>query len=174
MQPRRSRGRRPLGSRNNGLRRAIQYLGRYRKQASLPYLFLIVATLSQLAVPRLVRNILDAVTRGALANAILPRLQSAPAGIQENVLQQIGTTLEQLLADQSGAERALFGAGLAILVFAALRGLFAFLQAYWAERNSQNVAFEMRNDLFAKIQRLSFSYHDRNQTGQLMIRPPTT
>jgi ATP-binding cassette subfamily B multidrug efflux pump len=28
----------------------------------------------------------------------------------------------------------------------------------------------MRNDLYAKIQRLSFSYHDRNQTGQLMIR----
>ncbi len=48
--------------------------------------------------------------------------------------------------------------------------LFAFLQAYWAERNSQAVAFDLRNDLFAKIQRLSFSYHDRNQTGQLMIR----
>ncbi len=32
------------------------------------------------------------------------------------------------------------------------------------------MAFEIRNDLFAKIQRLSFSYHDRNQTGQLMIR----
>src|SRR3970282_1703205 len=46
----------------------------------------------------------------------------------------------------------------------------AFLQAYWAERNSQAVAFDLRNDLFAKIQRLSFSYHDRNQTGQLMIR----
>jgi ATP-binding cassette subfamily B protein len=28
----------------------------------------------------------------------------------------------------------------------------------------------MRNDLYAKIQRLSFSYHDRTQTGQLMIR----
>jgi ATP-binding cassette subfamily B protein len=28
----------------------------------------------------------------------------------------------------------------------------------------------MRNELFAKIQGLSFSYHDRNQTGQLMIR----
>ena len=56
------------------------------------------------------------------------------------------------------------------MVFAALRGVFAFLQAYWAERNSQSMAFDMRNDLFAKIQRLSFSYHDRNQTGQLMIR----
>jgi len=44
------------------------------------------------------------------------------------------------------------------------------LQAYWAERNSQAVAFDLRNDLFAKIQRLSFSYHDQNQTGQLMIR----
>jgi ATP-binding cassette subfamily B protein len=32
------------------------------------------------------------------------------------------------------------------------------------------VAFDLRNDLFSKIQRLSFSYHDRNQTGQLMIR----
>jgi len=32
------------------------------------------------------------------------------------------------------------------------------------------VAFDFRNELFAKIQRLSFSYHDRNQTGQLMIR----
>ena len=56
------------------------------------------------------------------------------------------------------------------MIFAVLRGVFAFLQAYWAERNSQSVAFDLRNDLFAKIQRLSFSYHDRNQTGQLMIR----
>ncbi len=170
MQRERFRNRRGAGPRNNGLRRAIQYLGRYRKQASLPYLFLIVATLSQLAVPRLVRNIIDAVTRGAIANALLPRLENAPAGIRESVLRQIGTTLEQLLADQSGAERALLGAGTAILVFALLRGLFAFLQVYWAERNSQDVAFELRNDLFAKIQRLSFSYHDRNQTGQLMVR----
>jgi len=38
------------------------------------------------------------------------------------------------------------------------------------ERASQSVAFDLRNELFAKIQRLSFSYHDRNRTGQLMIR----
>jgi ATP-binding cassette subfamily B protein len=39
-----------------------------------------------------------------------------------------------------------------------------------AEKVSQEMAFDFRNDLFAKIQHLSFSYHDRNQTGQLMIR----
>ena len=59
---------------------------------------------------------------------------------------------------------------LAIVVFSVVRALFAFGQQYNAERISQNVAFDFRNELFAKIQRLSFSYHDRNQTGQLMIR----
>jgi ATP-binding cassette subfamily B protein len=39
-----------------------------------------------------------------------------------------------------------------------------------SEKAGQSVAFDFRNDLFAKIQRLSFSYHDRNRTGQLMIR----
>ena len=39
-----------------------------------------------------------------------------------------------------------------------------------AEKTSQGVAFDFRNEIFAKMQALSFSYHDRNQTGQLMIR----
>ncbi len=59
---------------------------------------------------------------------------------------------------------------MAILGFAALRALFAFSQQFNAERLSQNLAYDFRGELFAKIQRLSFSYHDRNQTGQLMIR----
>jgi ATP-binding cassette subfamily B protein len=61
-------------------------------------------------------------------------------------------------------------AGLIIVIFAVARGLFTFAQTYMSQALSQNIAFELRNDLFAKIQRLSFSYHDRNQTGQLMIR----
>ena len=32
------------------------------------------------------------------------------------------------------------------------------------------MAFDLRTELFAKIQNLSFSYHDRTQTGQLMVR----
>jgi ATP-binding cassette subfamily B protein len=76
----------------------------------------------------------------------------------------------QLEADVTNAPGILITAIIAIIIFAALRGLFAFLQAYWAEKNSQAVAYDLRNDLYAKIQRLSFSYHDKNQTGQLMIR----
>jgi ATP-binding cassette subfamily B protein len=61
-------------------------------------------------------------------------------------------------------------AGVTIVVFAIARGLFSFTQAYASQVLSHNIAFDLRNDLFAKIQRLSFSYHDRNRTGQLMIR----
>ncbi len=161
------RGARPS---NTGLRRAIQYLGRYRREAVLPYLFLIIATLSQLAVPHMVRNIIDAVTHGVIANAIVPKLSEIPASFLPTILDKLGTTEAQLRFDYDNAERLLLQALVAIVVFAALRGLFAFLQVFWAERNSQSVAFDLRNDLFAKIQRLSFSYHDRNQTGQLMVR----
>ena len=182
MSPHPPTGRRGSRPDNRGLQRALQYLGRYRRQAVLPYLFLIVATLSQLAVPRLVRAIIDAVTDGAIARAVLENLDKLPAQFASLALPQILSFLDfpadwsletltaELTARRDGAPQALLTAALAIVGFAALRGLFAFLQAYWAEKNSQAVAFDLRNDLFAKIQRLSFSYHDRNRTGQLMIR----
>ncbi len=164
------------------LGRALRYLARYRQEALLPYIFLIVATLSQLAVPRMVRNIIDAVTQGIVAQSVLDGLERIPAAFFNQALPTIldllnkpaDTTYEQLVEqltfDVTNAPQALTTAIIAIVIFSALRGLFAFLQVYWAERNSQNVAFDLRNDLFSKIQNLSFSYHDRNQTGQLMVR----
>lgn len=53
---------------------------------------------------------------------------------------------------------------------ALIRGLFNFLQGYWGEVSSQGVAFDLRNEIFEKLQNLSFSYHDHAQTGRLMTR----
>jgi ATP-binding cassette subfamily B protein len=53
---------------------------------------------------------------------------------------------------------------------ALLRGLFQFLQGYLAERASQGVAYDLRNALFEKIERLGFGYYDRVETGQLVTR----
>jgi ATP-binding cassette subfamily B protein len=162
--------------------RAIRYLMNYKQQAALPYLFLVIATLAQLAVPRMVRNVIDAVTSGYIADQILQALDKIPATFMGQALPKILEAVKypaewtvdqlkvQLEADVSSAPQTLINAIIFIIVFAILRGLFAFLQAYWAEKNSQAVAYDMRNDLYAKIQRLSFSYHDKNQTGQLMIR----
>lgn len=164
------------------LGRAIRYLMNYKQQAALPYLFLIIATLAQLAVPRMVRSVIDAVTSGYIADQVLQALEQIPANFVSAALPKIlettgrpaSLTLEQLKAqleaDAASAPQTLISAIIFIILFAALRGVFAFLQAYWAEKNSQAVAYDMRNDLYAKIQRLSFSYHDKNQTGQLMIR----
>jgi ATP-binding cassette, subfamily B, multidrug efflux pump len=164
------------------LKRTFRYLGHYKRQALLPYVFLLIATLAQLAVPRMVGDIIDAVTQGVLAQNVLTALEKVPATMLPQALPKIlealgfptSWTVEQLQAtltvQRSSAPQALVTAGLAIVIFAALRGLFAFLQVYWSERNSQSVAFDMRNDLFSKVQNLSFSYHDRNQTGQLMVR----
>jgi ATP-binding cassette, subfamily B, multidrug efflux pump len=165
-----------------GIGRAIKYLTNYKRQAALPYVFLIIATLSQLAVPRMVRNVIDAVTSGYVGDQILKGLAQMPAQFVSTALPKIlemtgrpaSVTLDQLKvqlqADVSNAPQALLTALISIIIFAVLRGLFAFLQAFWAEKNSQAVAYDLRNDLYAKIQNLSFSYHDKNQTGQLMIR----
>ncbi|MBI4926837.1 MAG: ABC transporter ATP-binding protein, partial [Anaerolineae bacterium] len=58
-------------------------------------------------------------------------------------------------------------AGVLVLV-ALVRGVFTFLQGYLSEVTSQGIAYEMRNVIFEKLQGLSFSYHDRSQTGKLM------
>ena len=164
------------------LGRTIQYLTHYRKQAALPYVFLIIATVSMLFVPRLLSNMIDAITSGVLADTVLNALNKIPSGAMGQALPLILNALSlpstwtqadlaaKLTADKAGAPNTLVISAVAIVLFAAFRGLFSFLQAYWAERNSQSVAYDLRNDLFAKIQRLSFSYHDQNQTGQLMVR----
>ncbi|MFZ5877857.1 MAG: ABC transporter ATP-binding protein, partial [Chloroflexota bacterium] len=177
-----SRGRRGQRSNFKGIGRAVKYLTNYKRQAALPYVFLIIATLSQLAVPRMIRNVLDAVTSGYIADQMLQALDKIPSQFLGAALPKILEALKypatltadqlnvQLEADLNGAPQALTVALVSIIVFAALRGAFSFLQAFWAEKNSQAVAYDLRNDLYAKIQNLSFSYHDKNQTGQLMIR----
>jgi ATP-binding cassette subfamily B protein len=57
-----------------------------------------------------------------------------------------------------------------LLAVAVGRGVLTFLQGYLAERASQGVAFDLRDGLYARIQRLSFSYYDQAQTGNLLTR----
>jgi ATP-binding cassette subfamily B protein len=123
------------------LLRAMGYARRHRRIAVLAYGSLLIATFAQLIVPQLVNVIVDTVVGGIQADSSARAV--APA---------------------------LLGAMIAIVAFSLVRAVFAYGQQYNAERISQNIAFDFRNQLFAKIQRLSFSYLDRTQTGQLMIR----
>jgi ATP-binding cassette subfamily B multidrug efflux pump len=165
------RGRRKQEGGNRGLSRAIRYLFQQGRVAAMAYGALVIATLAQLAVPLLVQNMINSVTNGATANAVLGIDNPITRGLAiAGVTQQTGITLEQLEQNSLNAEQWMFTAGIVIILFTIIRGAFAFVQAYMAEATSQGVAFDFRNEIFAKLQRLSFSYYDKNQTGQLMIR----
>jgi len=61
--------------------------------------------------------------------------------------------------------------GLAVILAAsALRGVLTFAQRYSMEYMSQKVIYDLRNELYAHLQQLSFGFYDQAQTGQLMSR----
>lgn len=148
------------------LMRGVRYIGRFRGMALIAYGSLVVATLAQLAIPQLIQNIIDAITNGYIAQQVLALPQLA----QTLAATAMGTTLTQLQTDADTAMGALTVALIAIVGFSLVRAAFSFLQGFYSQKVSQYLAFDFRNELYEKIQRLSFSYHDRNQTGQLMIR----
>jgi ATP-binding cassette subfamily B protein/subfamily B ATP-binding cassette protein MsbA len=123
----------PRAGGSQELRRALSYLGGYRREAFGALVALLLVAAANLATPQLIRIAID-----------VGYTQGQPAVLIEVVI--------------------------GLIVVALMRGLFTFLQGYLAERASQGVAFELREALFAQIQRLSFSYYDRAQTGQLMTR----
>jgi ATP-binding cassette subfamily B protein len=59
---------------------------------------------------------------------------------------------------------------LALLGLTVVKGLLSFAQGYLTEAASQSVAYDLRNAIHNKLQSLSFSYHDRAETGQLLTR----
>ncbi|MCO6449224.1 MAG: ABC transporter ATP-binding protein [Caldilineales bacterium] len=163
-----SRGRRgrEKGPGFKPLLRAIGYLKNYRRTALLAYTFLVISVGAQLMVPQMVQRMLDAVTNGMIAQ----QLQKVPAAFLPKALETVGWTDQQFQNFANSPERVLFTSIILILIFAVMQAAFGFAQTFMSESVSQNAAFDMRNQLFAKVQRLSFSYHDRNQTGQLMVR----
>ncbi|MFP4345564.1 MAG: ABC transporter ATP-binding protein [Anaerolineales bacterium] len=53
---------------------------------------------------------------------------------------------------------------------AAVEGLFTYLRGILSARTAEGVTVRLRNYLFDHIQRLSFTYHDHTQTGELIQR----
>src|ERR1700678_2526250 len=63
----------------------------------------------------------------------------------------------------------LFYAGL-LLAIAAFKGVFQFLTRWIVIGISREIEFDLRNDLFKHLESLSFSYYQRNRTGDIMAR----
>jgi ATP-binding cassette subfamily B protein len=61
-------------------------------------------------------------------------------------------------------------AGALLLAITLLRGVATYGQNYLTAYLAQRLCYRLRQLLYEQIQRLSFAYHDRAQTGELMSR----
>jgi ATP-binding cassette, subfamily B, multidrug efflux pump len=94
------------------------------------------------------------------------------------LLGSIGLGLTQPLIFQQVIDRGigqrdlpfLFQMAVALTVVNVTISLLQFGMSYLNEFVSQRVAYDLRNALYDHLQRLSFAYHDRSKTGELMSR----
>ena len=98
-----------------------------------------------------------------MISLFIPRLLGK--GVDEALLLIKGDT-----ATRGEIESLLLNTALLVILVSALRGTTGFAQMFMGETLSQRVSNQLRMLYFDKLQLLSFSFHDRVHTGQLMSR----
>ncbi|HEV2365530.1 MAG TPA: ABC transporter ATP-binding protein [Caulobacteraceae bacterium] len=111
----------------------------------------------------------------AAASLTLPKLFGHAVNEAERLLRAAsgGAGYASALARAATAHQArdalIVSAGLVMLA-SVVRGLMAMTASYHSEWVSQKVAYRYRLDYFAQLQRLSFGFHDRIHSGDLITR----
>lgn len=126
------------------LLRLYQFFKPYKGQLVLGSLSVLLAAVFQMTSPLLVKLAIQAGLR--------------PEYIDKKVVGIHGDELALILA-ASG-----------LVLFAIARGIAAFGQQYLGQTIGQDAAYDIRNAVFNNLQSLSYAYHDKIQTGQVMSR----
>jgi ABC-type multidrug transport system fused ATPase/permease subunit len=128
---------------------AFEYLGRIRGKLALAALCMSGFIATQLLMPWPLKVVFDYILLGKRP----PRALSVLHGLQGD--QKI---------------RALVAVSAAIVLLAVLRGLFSYLQLIITSSVGQKVVYAIRRELFAHLQRLSLSFHNRTRSGELLSK----
>ncbi len=80
----------------------------------------------------------------------------------------LGAAVDSVLLSGEKSQLLLLAVG--ILLASIARGVFAYGQQYLGESIGQWVAYDLRNEFYDHLQRMSFSFHDKEQTGNLMSK----
>jgi ATP-binding cassette subfamily B protein len=78
--------------------------------------------------------------------------------------------VDTVLASTAALPRQLPPVALGFVGLALVQGSLSFLSGRLASRTAEGVVLRLRNYMFDHIQRLSFTYHDQTQTGELIQR----
>lgn len=99
----------------------------------------------------------------AVASLALPRLFG-------NAVDQAQVLLTAGAGHAGEAQAALWGTALLVIAATIVRGLMTMAAGYHGEYVSQQVGYDLRLRFFQQLQRLSFGFHDRIHSGDLITR----
>ena len=173
------------------VRRLIGYMKPYFLAVLLCIFLLFVVTAIDLSVPLLVQYAIDThiskydeenleqAQKTALAEK---QEKDASASGNENELseqddapideesEKPAAAAQHRKTDRSADEAAIVRIGILMLVLFFMHGIFGFGQHYSLQFVGQKMMFDIRSDLFGKLQQLPLSYFDRNPTGRTVTR----
>ncbi len=89
-------------------------------------------------------------------------------GAQAGLPRVIGNAAQSLESGVTQHKLLIFT--LQVLALAVVRGIFLFLTRWIVIGISRDIEFDLRNDLFAHLETLSYSYYQRMRTGDIMAR----
>lgn len=103
---------------------------------------------------------------GVIAASLVSLIQPWPLKfLVDNVL-KVGHTAPS----PASPTTIILGIAGAIVAIATLQGLFGYLEDFFLPAASERVAFAVRRALFAHMQQLSLTFHDRQRTGDMITR----
>ncbi len=127
------------------LRRFLAFLQPYRRSLIYAIVAVLAFTLTQIAVPLVIRFVID---------------KALPAGAAESLPAAAREGGEQLLA--------IAVAGFFVVVL--VNYISNYCQQVWVAITAERVLLDLRRAMYAHLQRVSLSFMDRTQVGQLMSR----
>lgn len=126
------------------MRNIMKYLRGYGGVFFLATLSIIIATIMQLATPILIKYAVDSV------------IGTEPAGNLQFIMNLFGKNLVSVVW--------------IIVVINLIRGIFLFLKGYLSSYAAENIAENMKNSLYKQIQYMTYEYHTKKETGDMIQR----
>lgn len=126
------------------MKKIIRYLKGYGLPFSFAIVSIMIATAMQLAVPILIKFTIDSV------------IGDEPAGNLTFLLDWFGKSMWAVV--------------IIMIIMSLIRGIFMFLKGYLSNYAAENIAKDLRDRLYTRIQYMSFAKHTTKETGDMIQR----
>ena len=148
------------------VRRLLGYITHYWQLKVILVLIVFTTTL-EVFIPAIIGSIIDLVRAVASGGAVTAG--SSVRGLIYLMLSPVAGWASKVFGVD--ADFAMLGvSSISLILVAALMGAGNYLQRYASSYISQRASFDIRSDLYNSLLEQSFSFYDRQRTGQLMSR----